>query len=171
MVRAAKDWPWSSYKASAGQVVVPEWLNVEWLLASFSKKKKVACERYRKFVAEGTNQPAPWDELKNQIFLGDDQFVETMQALINEERDLSEVPVSQRRPRPKSLTEYNALGIDRNEGMAKAYLSGGYSLKDIGEHFGLHYSTVSRIVKSAKHKTCPDLFSIFVSRPDPIFVL
>jgi REP element-mobilizing transposase RayT len=37
-----------------------------------------------------------------------------------------------------------------------AYLSGGYSLKQIGEHFGLHYSRVSRIVNQragAKSKT------------------
>lgn len=37
-----------------------------------------------------------------------------------------------------------------------AYASGGYGMKQIGEHFGLHYSRVSRIIKEwdkAKSKT------------------
>jgi len=31
-----------------------------------------------------------------------------------------------------------------------AYKSGGYTLKEIGEYFGLHYSRVSRIVAKGK---------------------
>jgi IS30 family transposase len=31
--------------------------------------------------------------------------------------------------------------------MARAYLSGQYSLAEITRHFGVHYSTVSRVVK------------------------
>ncbi|MBT4811658.1 MAG: addiction module toxin RelE, partial [Thiotrichales bacterium] len=31
--------------------------------------------------------------------------------------------------------------------MAKAYLSGGYTMKEIGDHFGVHYMTVSRAVR------------------------
>ena len=34
-----------------------------------------------------------------------------------------------------------------------AYASGGYSMKAIGKHFGLHYSRVSRIVNGTKGKT------------------
>jgi transposase len=30
--------------------------------------------------------------------------------------------------------------------MAQAYLSGDYTMKQIAEHFGVHYSTVSRSV-------------------------
>ena len=45
---------------------------------------------------------------------------------------------------------------ERDEAIFHAYVSGGYSLKEIGDHFGLHYSRVSRIVKQqqlAKDKT------------------
>ncbi len=31
--------------------------------------------------------------------------------------------------------------------ICKAYLSGGYTLKEIGDYFHKHYSTISRIVK------------------------
>jgi len=32
-------------------------------------------------------------------------------------------------------------------------MGAGFSLKEVGEYFGLHYATVSRIVKKAKGKT------------------
>ncbi|NVK43915.1 MAG: transposase [Oceanospirillaceae bacterium] len=41
----------------------------------------------------------------------------------------------------------------RNEAIVKAYASGGYSMKAIGDFFGLHYSRVSRIINEAKGKT------------------
>ncbi|MBP3974042.1 MarR family winged helix-turn-helix transcriptional regulator [Pseudoxanthomonas spadix] len=35
--------------------------------------------------------------------------------------------------------------------MLAAYRSGGYSMKEIGAYFGLHYSTVSRIVRAGEN--------------------
>ncbi|MBV7317637.1 helix-turn-helix domain containing protein, partial [Shewanella sp. NIFS-20-20] len=37
------------------------------------------------------------------------------------------------------------------EAIVNAYASGGYTQKQIGDHFGLHYSQISRII--AKFKT------------------
>jgi len=54
-------------------------------------KKKVAIRRYLEFVAEGVQQPSPWSMLKNQIYLGSDQFIEHVQANIPN-RDIPEVP-------------------------------------------------------------------------------
>jgi DNA-binding MarR family transcriptional regulator len=39
------------------------------------------------------------------------------------------------------------LTIQRNEAMARAYLSGAYTMAEIGGHFKVHYMTVSRAVK------------------------
>jgi len=39
--------------------------------------------------------------------------------------------------------------MKRNEGIIAAYRSGGYSMKEIGDHFGVHYSSVSKIIKIA----------------------
>ena len=38
------------------------------------------------------------------------------------------------------------------EGMAKAYLWGGYTPKQVAEHFRVHYSTVSRTVKEISRR-------------------
>ena len=129
----------------------------DWILSAFSPKRAEAIERYRAFVADGKNQPALWDELKNQIYLGTDAFVQKMLSKKPANEDLSEVPLGQRRAMAKPLAHYEARsGNNRDKAIAQAYDSGGYGMKEIGEHFGLHYSRVSRIVsgqRKAKGKT------------------
>ena len=97
MVRSAKDWPWSSYRATAGLVDAYRWLTTDWILAAFSRKKKAAIQQYRSFVANGRNQPQPWEDLENQIYLGDDNFVGEMHGKISPDTNLSEVPSLQKR--------------------------------------------------------------------------
>ncbi len=153
MVRSAVNWRWSSYRAMTGQIKKPAFLEVDWVLSAFGKRKSKAIAGYKKFVSEGKNQPSPWHALKNQIYLGGDKFVEKMQLLIDGDKALSEVPSSQRRPVAKDLAYYEASYPDRNTAIAEAYLSGGYTLKMIGEYFNLHYSTVSGILRDHKSKT------------------
>ena len=153
MVSSPQEWPWSSYRATTGQVSSPPWLTTEWLLASFGQRKSKAIERYKQFVAEGSGCPSPWAQLRNQIYLGDDKFVERLQALIDGEKELDEIPSSQRRPLPKKIAVYEGETKSRNEAIVKAYLSGGYTLRELGNHFGLHYSTISSIITNHKSKT------------------
>jgi len=150
MVRDAKSWPWSSYQATHGDVVSPVWLSTEWLLSSFGKTRKIAVERYREFVVQGKNQPSPWESLKNQIFLGTEQFVEDMQCKLNQNQELSEIPKAQRRIVPKPLDYYSSKFKERNQGVIMAYRGGGYTMKEVGGHFGIHYSSVSKIIKQAE---------------------
>lgn len=149
MVRTAKNWPWSSYRATSDEVPPPEWLDTEWLLSNFAKRRKLATERYREFVAQGKNQPSPWMSLKNQIFLGTEQFIEDMHCKLNQNQELSEIPKAQRRRLPKPLDYYSSNFSDRNMGIINAYQSGGYSMKEVGDHFGVHYSSVSKIIKQS----------------------
>jgi putative transposase len=136
MVRSAKDWRWSSYRAMAGQAKAEACLDVDWLLAGFGGVKSNAIKAYRRFISEGKGQPSPWKELKNQVYLGSDNFVTSMVALIDGSKELDEVPSSQRRPKPMSLGDYERQSKARNEAIAAAYRSGGYTLKEVGEYFG-----------------------------------
>jgi REP-associated tyrosine transposase len=153
MVRSAKEWPWSSYRTTVGQQEKPNWLNTEWLLAGFGRRKSKAIEAYKQFVSDGKGQPSPWEQLRNQVFLGDEKFVETMHLLIDADKELSEIPSTQRKALPKELSYYAKKYKTRNEAIVIAYASGGYSLKEVGDYFELHYSTVSGIIKNHKSKT------------------
>ncbi len=153
MVHTAIEWPWSSYSATVGEQIRPHWLNTDRLLASFGQTKLKAIEAYTQFVNEGSRQPSPWDKLQNQIFLGDEKFVQSMQGQIEADKKLDEIPKSQRRTLPKPISFYAETFEDRNEAIAFAYAGGSYTLKEIGDYFGLHYSTVSGIIKNHKSKT------------------
>jgi putative transposase len=49
-----------------------------------------------------------------------------------------------------SLDEYQQQTATRNEVIIKTYQSGGYTMKQIGDYFEVHYSLISRIVAASK---------------------
>ena len=140
-----ESWPWSSYGATAGLSTGPRWLTTDWLLGQFGRRRQNACAAYRRFVAEGLTTASPWQNLRSQVFLGDESFVSRLQAGIPD--TLNEVPRSQRRGAPSAIAEYAARYPEPREAMARAVLEGGYTLRAVAEHFGVHYSTVSRAVQ------------------------
>ncbi|QDQ29219.1 addiction module toxin RelE [Chitinimonas arctica] len=157
MVAELLDWPWSSYPTMVGDSA-PDWLAVKPLLACFGGKIDQARERYRRFVAQGVNRSPPWEELRGQAFLGSDAFLDQMQVRLSQQvsavTSLREIPRVQRRPAAKPVGWYAIMYPERNTAIFEAYQSGGYTLQDVAEHFGLHYTTVSRIVsKYVKYKT------------------
>ena len=107
-----------------------------------------AIESYRQFVSDGNNQPSIWEELKNQIYLGSEQFVEDMQCKLNPEQSLENVPKPQKGLVKKPLSYYEKKGASRNEIMALAYRSGCYTLKEIGLYFGVSHAKVGRVVQA-----------------------
>ena len=133
--------------AMIGESAIRPWLETNWILGQFSKQRKRAIAQYIDFVRAGVGLPSVWGNLKNQIFLGSDTFIQKQQKLIDKKDTLDEVPRLQRRKLPKSLDYYDKKYKDQKKAICAAYLSGGYTLKELGEYFNKHYSTISRIVK------------------------
>jgi len=149
MVRTPAEWPWSSYRAMCGEVQVPQWLETSVILSAFSDIEATAVDSYVDFVAQGARQPSPWEHLRNQVFLGSEAFVESMQRKVPRNRNLSEVPQARQRPVAQPLAVYARENPTRDEAILAAYQSGGYTLRDIGDYFDIHYSRVSKILQSA----------------------
>jgi REP element-mobilizing transposase RayT len=147
MVKRLESWPWSSYLATCGQTPPPEWLQTNWILAQFGRQRASAIRKYVQFVHEGARLPSVWAQLQGQIYLGSETFVEKMQAKIAREPALDEIPRAQRRALIQPLADFERR-YDRNEAMARAYLSGKHTLAAIAKHFGVHYTTVSRVVSA-----------------------
>ena len=147
MVDSPQEWPWSSWGYTVGVQISPTWLATDALLKLFGNQRQQAVASYMKFVIDGIGKTI-WGELRHQVYLGDDAFVERHLKLApNLASDLSEVPLKQRRSSPLALKEYVEKASSSDEAIIKAYSSGGYTLKQIGDYFALHYSRVSRIVK------------------------
>ena len=149
MVRTPGEWPWSSYRAMTGDAQAPQWLETRMILSAFGDEEAPAVEHYSRFVAEGNNQPSPWEHLRNQVFLGSEAFAESMRRRIPKDRDLRELPQARQRPPARSLDDYVRENPERNDTIVAAYRSGGYTLRDIGDFFGLHYSRISKIIQAA----------------------
>jgi putative transposase len=146
MVRRIEQWPWSSYRATCGLVPKLDWLNTDFILSQFGRQRGHAIAKYVAFVHEGKGLPSVWQALQGQIYLGSDAFVKKMQAGLANKPSLSEVPRAQRRAQARALADY-AQSHERDEAIALAYLSGHHTMAAIAGHFGLHYTTVSRLIK------------------------
>lgn len=150
MTKTIGVWKWSSYKAMIGEEGAPVWLETDWILGQFSRQRKRAIDKYIDFVRAGFRLPSIWNSLQNQIFLGTEKFIHKQQKLIDKKASVGEIPRLQRRKIPRSLDYYGNKYKDQKKAICNAYLSGGYTLKEVGKYFGKHYSTISRIVKEGE---------------------
>ena len=155
LVESPEQWPWGSYRATAGLIKAPEYLLVDWILGMFGFNRQLAQEHYQQFVRQGLNSKTPMDELKDQIILGDKAFVEKVQEMIKDKEDIMEIPRNQRFAGRESLEELFSDPVDlkkelRNQKISKAHLEYGYTLKEISDSIGVHYTTVSKIVRKKK---------------------
>ncbi len=167
MVAAAVDWPWSSYRATIGEVGAPNWLRTDWIAAVFGSGAGRNAA-FAQFVEDGVVGPSCWQHLTHQIYLGDAAFVAAVQSQMSDLSLLTEIPRLQRWPVREPLGAPNASDavgagrnnrIARNEAIVAAFSTGRHTMREIGDHFGVHYSRVSRIVsefetlKAARRKT------------------
>lgn len=148
MVGDPADWPWSNYRASAGLEPAAPWLEADGLLVQFSGRRSLAQACYVQFVAEGIKAVSPWLSLKGQVFLGDERFVQRMQACLQADTlDDIQIPIMQRRSPPASLSEIERGAANRNAAIVMAYATGAYSYQQIADYFGIHFTTVGKIVR------------------------
>lgn len=150
LTRSARDWKWGSYRALAGLGPVPEWLECDGTWSQLNADPIVAQKKYRAFVKAGRDAPPLWDQLTNQIFLGEPDFAERMREHLDADISLADIPNAQLRAAPIPLERFEAESVDRDRAIAAAYASGAYTMKKIGAHFGLHYSQVSRIIRAVE---------------------
>jgi putative transposase len=148
MVRDVRKWKWSSYHAMVGTTSRPAWLQADWILGQFGRGRVRQIQRYVQFVQEGVRGQPIWEQLKGQVFLGSESFVQSMQRELEAAAKHTdrEIPRLQRRALARSLDYYKNEFEDEKSGMAAAYATGDYTLQAIADAFGVHYSTVSRAV-------------------------
>ncbi len=167
MVAQARQYAWSSYRATAGEVPVPAWLTVAWILEQVGSRRPAAQRAYREFVRDGAKRvEAPWRGVVGQVYLGSEAFIRGVQrhALCRED---PEIPRRQRDPvwqwadavlqrvarsyhlrvadlvrssrRPSEARQVALYGLRREAGQG---------LAAIADRMGLRYGSVSRHVQA-----------------------
>jgi len=163
-------WRWSSYRMHMGLTRVPDWLDSDTLLGQLLGRSthqtpqnlRLARSLYAEFVSAAPRDLPLWERsLRQQIYLGDDAFVQRMQAMALEQHlpdsavdrpralqrpgDGAPIPRTQTRP-PLPLHHWLSSSGSRNQALRRAHVEGGLSLTEIAREIGLSASRVSRIV-------------------------
>ena len=146
--RKLDKWKWSSYQATVGAVDAPEWLNVAEVLNHFGKQKKRAQASLAKAM-EGMDKDFDiLTSVQGQILLGSDTFVAKWKKQLATGKVMDKAR-QRKAKKVKPLNDFGKRFKNMKIAMVKAYETGNYTLDQIGNHFGVHYSTVSRTVKKA----------------------
>lgn len=147
IVKDPKDWRWSSYQATTGHKGIP-CLTTDWILSQFGNKQK-ASRQYQAFVLSGMKAESPLKAIKGQLFLGQDNFIDKIKHLIRGKEKLKEIAKKQRYVTRPPLTEILKYKDQKSkkQAMYEACLQYGYTLKEIAEYIGVHYTTVSKVIK------------------------
>jgi putative transposase len=139
-----EQWRWSSYPALLGLVPAPAWLTSDWILGQFDSQRRTARGKLKRFVNDAI--PAqPELTTRYGVYIGNDEFIRSKTAGLE---PIAEIPRQQWQPIPPGLDEIFAK--DTNP-IATAYREYGYTMREIADHLGCHYSTISRRLHRSEH--------------------
>jgi putative transposase len=152
-VDSPAEWKWSSYGPMVDLAPCPGFLTTDWILSQFSNEKSRAIASYKEFVQAGFGVEFPTEGLVANVILGSELFIKRVSHHLDNEtrKHIEEIPRLQRQTLSPELDEIIQRGMlsgkSRDELIYLVYYDHNYTMKEIGEYFGLHYASVSRIIK------------------------
>jgi hypothetical protein len=151
LVKDPGQWRWSSYSATVGRAKLPACLTTSWVLGQFSSKKGKAEREYLEYVRGGIGKESIWAEVRGQTILGEDDFVERLTEYLARQKEVPEIPKSQRyanRPALEKLFEGSILRdrAKRDRVIREAVEKFGYTQRAVADYLGFHFTYVSRIL-------------------------
>lgn len=75
-----------------------------------------AIRKYREFVTDGMMSMSPWSDLKKQIYLGNDAFINEMLNKIDPQMNLIDIPKTQYEMERHSLKEMDKKPVQEMKG-------------------------------------------------------
>ena len=152
LVMKPEDWPWSSYRATAGLEDPPAFLWTDLLLGQFGALDGEAAQRYRRFVEEGLRDGAESATWRGPI-IGDRAFVARFAGQLHRApHDV--VPLDRRAARP-TLDDLFRGAIrrgDRDRQIGAAHREHQYSMTQIARFLDLHPSSVGKILARVRFR-------------------
>ncbi len=157
MVKDPADWPWSSYRAHVGLAQAPPWLDTArvqgQVLGHDVQTARDLAQGRKKYaqLVSAAHDLRLWDQaLNRQVYLGDEDFVQRMQAkAAPSQAHNKEVPKAQRST-PKTLAQWLRSCTTREEAMRCAYMQSGLTMTAIANEVGLSVARVSQLIAKAE---------------------
>jgi hypothetical protein len=125
-------------------------LITDWVLGQFSRKRGKAEQEYRQFDKLGVGKQSICTDVWGQTILGEDDFADRSVDHLRKHKELPEITRSQKylkRPALEKLFPEDILRTKRKRDrrIADAVERHGYLQREIADHLGLNYATVSRL--------------------------
>jgi putative transposase len=155
VVATPEEWPWSSYQATVMSTHVRSApLAAESLLSHFGRTQEEAVAAYADYIRAGIGQPTPLAHVMSPGILGTQTFVQVVtEHLVSRASEPSVAATLLMLARP-SLTQIFGPDVRRERSQLPLRVAAavhlGYSLVQIGDHLGVHYTTVSRYLHAAQ---------------------
>ena len=146
MVDEPAQWPWSSYRGHVGQAPTPQWLDTAGLHGYLLGH----AQRYTALAAAGRDVRLWDDALRQQVYLGDETFVERMQALAAPQQVAARDVPRVQRSKPLTLAQWLGASESRDDAFLRAHTNSGISMTAIADEMGLSVSYVSRLIGRAE---------------------
>jgi len=110
MVDRPQDYPWSSFRSTAGLESAPQWLQVDQIAPLFGDQQSWR-DNYRSFVdLKAGREERLWVHLQRQIYLGTEEWVASMRKIVESTPRADDHPRAQRTlGRPKMATVIDAV--------------------------------------------------------------
>lgn len=151
MVRQVEQWPWSSYRATVGLEPAPPFLNLQPLLELLDVGVDSARSKFRTFVTEAAEgrrelkRPKP-----TRSIIGDRTFARAVLMDLEASREVPRDYTDGRRPSLRRLFCRAARQEDRSATILEAHMCHQYSLREIADFLGVHYTTIGRGLAAAR---------------------
>ena len=154
IVESADQWPWSSYRATAGLIEPPDYLLIDDVLSCLNTDRSTAQLYFQEFVKmDLKDNDDEIIKLFQKIYSGEREpvFSKRIQTVLDMRNSTGPVPRNQRiisRPRIEELFEgirYNDLN-NRDQIICKAYKLYAYTQSEIANYLGMDRTTISKIV-------------------------
>lgn len=150
-------WEWDSYRATAGRETPHACLTLDWILGQFDNVMEKAKKEYKQFVSRGIGDKSIWVDVRGQAILGDDDFVDGLIDYFKKHREIPDISKNQRFLNRPLLEEIFYEGVmqdkvKRNEKIFEAVETHGYRQREVADHLGIFFTTVSRIMRREQPK-------------------
>jgi putative transposase len=152
LVEDPKDWPWSSYLPFIGLAQGISCLSTSWILSQLGADQKSARISYQDLVLSGIHTESPLKQVRGQIFLGSEYFLAEMEQFLAQKEPVTEIPKQQLYATRPSLEQILQTNKKRGRKIYQAHQEYGCTLKEIAEYLGLHYTTISKLIKKIENE-------------------
>ncbi|MCY4262788.1 MAG: transposase [Candidatus Dadabacteria bacterium] len=149
-VKHPNQFKWSSCRYLYGKDEGPRHINLEW----FSERFSSDINAFDEFLEENSSRDVI-SETRKQIYLGDDEFIEFVQEKTRglQSKDIPRYQLT--KPVTGIINSLMQSGHSRNEAIAKTYLTGDYTLREVADAVSVHYSVVSKIISEYEKISSP----------------